>query len=481
MQAKTILRILGIFLMLLSGTMLPPIAVSLWYDDGQIPYFSLSLAITFSIGCALWLPVRRYRQELRNRDGFLIVAMFWGVLGMLAALPFMFSLHISFTDAVFEAISGFTTTGATVIVGLDQLPKSILYYRQQLHFFGGMGIVVLAVAIFPMIGVGGMQLYRAETPGPMKEDKLTPRIAHTARALWLIYLGLTGACALAFWMAGMTPFDAIGHSFSTIATGGFSTHDASFAYFKSPLIEAIAVVFMLVGGINFAVHFIAWQGRSIQSYLRDAEARSFLMVTGALCALVAAVLVLTGYYPDVLDAVRQAVFQVVSIITTTGFVTADFSTWPLFLPILMMVISFVGGSAGSTAGGIKVIRVMLLYRQGMREIGRLIHPSAVIPVKFGGKILSDSVIESVWGFFFLYMLSTVVLTLLMMSTGLDAVSAFAAIASCLNVTGPGLGAVASNFTTVTPFGKWVSIFAMLLGRLEIFTVFVLLTPSFWRR
>lgn len=481
MQIQAVLRILGIFLMLFSGTMVPPIGVSLYYGDGQLGNFAWSLALTLVSGFTLWLPVREHRRELRSRDGFLIVALFWTVLGMLAALPFMFSLQMSFTDAMFEAISGFTTTGATVIVGLDELPKSVLYYRQQLHFFGGMGIVVLAVAIFPLIGVGGMQLYRAETPGPMKEDKLTPRIAQTARALWFIYLGLTVACALAFWMAGMTPFDAIGHSFSTIATGGFSTHDASIAHFKSPLIEAIAVFFMLAGGINFAMHFVAWRGRSVRSYLHDAETRSFLAISGALGVLVGAVLALTGYYPDMVSAMRHAVFHVVSIITTTGFVTTDFSTWPLFLPILMMMISFIGGAAGSTAGGIKVIRVMLLYKQGVREVERLVHPSAVIPVKFGGKILSDKVIESVWGFFSLYMLSTVVLTLLMMAAGLGAVDAFSAIAACLNVTGPGLGEVAASFTSVTPFGKWVAIFAMLLGRLEIFTVFVLLTPSFWRR
>lgn len=481
MQLKVVQRILGIFLMLFSGTMVPPIAVSFWYEDGEALHFSFSLAVTFAIGLMLWLPVRGYHRELRARDGFVVVALFWTVLSLLSALPFTFSPHLSFTDSVFEAVSGFTTTGATVIVGLDHLPRSVLYYRQQLQWLGGMGIIVLAVAIFPMIGVGGMQLYRAETPGPIKEDKLTPRIAQTARALWYIYLGLTTACALAYWMAGMSVFDAIGHSFATIATGGFSTHDASLGYFKSPLVESIAIVFMLLGGINFAVHFIVWRGRDIRGYLRDAEARSFLIITASVCALIVASLMVTGHYPSAWDAVRHGVFHVVSIITTTGYTVSDFSVWPLFLPILMMVISFIGGSAGSTAGGIKVIRVVLLYKQGMREVGRLVHPSAIIPVKFGGRVLSDTVVESVWGFFSLYMISTIVLTMLMMATGLDAVTAFSAIATCINVTGPGLGEVAGNFTTVTPFGKWISIFAMLLGRLEIFTVFVLLMPSFWRR
>lgn len=467
--------------MLFSGTMVPPIAVAFWYEDGEVVHFLYSLAVTFVTGLMLWLPVRGHHRELRASDGFVVVALFWTVLSLLSALPFMFSPHLSFTDSVFEAVSGFTTTGATVIIGLDHLPRSILYYRQQLQWLGGMGIIVLAVAIFPMLGVGGMQLYRAETPGPIKEDKLTPRIAQTARALWYIYLGLTAACALAYWAAGMSMFDAVGHSFATIATGGFSTHDASLAYFNSTLIESIAIVFMLLGGINFAVHFIAWRSRNICSYLRDAEARSFLIIVVSVSALIVASLMITGHYPDIWDAMRYGVFHVVSVITTTGFTVSDFSVWPVFLPILMMVITFIGGSAGSTAGGIKVIRVVLLYKQGMREVGRLVHPSAIIPVKFGGRVLSDTVIESVWGFFSLYIISTIVLTMLMMATGLDAVTAFSAIATCINVTGPGLGEVATNFTSVTPFGKWVSVFAMLLGRLEIFTVFVLLTPSFWRR
>jgi len=481
MQWRVIQRIFGMFLMLFSISLLPPMGVSLWYHDGELRHFLLSFGVVLLLGLALWWPVHRHRGELRNRDGFIVVAMFWTVLGMLSGLPFMFGPHLSFTDSVFEAVSGFTTTGATVITGLDLLPRSVLYFRQQLQWLGGMGMVVLAVAILPMLGVGGMQLYRAETPGPIKDDKLTPRITHTARALWYIYLGLTVACALAFWLAGMSPFDAIGHAFSTLSTGGFSTHDASLGYFHSTTIDTIAIVFMLLGGMNFAVHFVAWRGRSLLSYWRDAEVRAFLVIVLVFTALVVAVLRLSGEYTSITAAIHYGLFEVVSIITTTGFGVTDFSHWPLFLPMLLMVISFVGGCAGSTAGGMKVIRVVLLFRQGMREVLRLIHPRAVIPVKFGGRAMPDTVIESVWGFFSLYMLSAVVLTMCVMATGLDAVSSFSAVATCLNDTGPGLGAVATNFTAVSAVGKWLLVFAMLLGRLEIFTLFVLLNPAFWRR
>ncbi len=481
MSFGVIQQVLGYLIMTFSLSMLPPMVVSVWYEDGELIHFLWAFALMLTAGLLLWLPAKGQDAELRVRDGFLIVTLFWTVLGMLSALPFMLGPHLSFVDSFFESVSGFTTTGATVLTQLDSLPRSVLYYRQQLQWLGGMGIIVLAVAIFPMLGVGGMQLYRAETPGPMKSDKLTPRIMHTARALWLIYLALTLACAVSYWLAGMTPFDAVGHSFSTIATGGFSTHDAGMAYFDSSLIEWTAVLFMLLGGINFAVHFVAWRQRSVLVYLRDTEALTYLIIAGAVAVLVTLVLLVSSRYQDVVVAFRHSVFQVVSMMTTTGFLTADFSSWPLFVPILIMIITFVGGCAGSTAGGMKVIRILLLYKQGMREVARLVHPSAVIPVKVGGKQLPEKVIEAVWGFFSLYILSTLVLSLAVMGTGLDAVSSFSAVAACINVTGPGLGSVAFSFAGVPMLGKVILTFAMLLGRLEVFTLLVLLTPAFWRK
>jgi len=474
-------RLLGMLLMAFSGSMLPPMLIALFGGDGQFLSFLISLLVTFVLGGVLWLPVRRQQVDLRARDGFIIVTLFWTVLGVLSGIPFLFSTHLSITDAVFESVSGFTTTGATVITGLDGLPPSILYYRQQLQWLGGMGIILLAVAIFPMLGVGGMQLYRAETPGPIKDEKITPRIANTAQALWLIYLGLTVACALAYWWAGMSLFDAIGHSFSTVATGGFSTHDASLGHFNSLTIETIANVFMLAGGINFAVHFVVWRRGRYLEYWRNAEVQGFLVIVAGLSIATAALLWWLEYYPGLGTALRHAVFHVISIITTTGFTTQDFSLWPSFLPIMLIYISFIGGCAGSTAGGMKVVRVLLLLKQGLREVHQLIHPRSVIPIKIGNKPMEAPVVNAVWGFFALYVFATATLTLLMVGTGLDVLSAYAAVATCLNVTGPGLGVVTSNFIQVSDPGKWLAIFTMLLGRLEVFTLLVLLTPAFWRQ
>ena len=469
--------------MLFSVTLLPPVGVSYWYGDNAHNAFFMAFALTFAAGFFCWLPARTYRSELRLRDGFVVVVVFWTALSMIGALPFMLSEHphMSFTNAVFESVSGFTTTGATVIIGLDQLPQSILYYRQQLQFIGGMGIIVLAVAIFPMLGIGGMQLYRAETPGPMKDNKLTPRITETARALWYIYLGLTIACAAAYWLAGMSLFDAIGHSFSTISTGGFSTHDASMGHFNSAVIDIIAIVFMLLGSINFSIHFLAWRQINIKLYWRDAEVRGFFTIVAVVIAITTAALLVTGRYPNFWDALRYGAFQVITMITGTGFFTADFSVWPLFLPPLLIAIGFIGGCAGSTSGGMKVVRILLLYKQGLREIKRLIHPSAIIPVKIGDRSLPDRVVEAVWGFSALYITSFVVLSLALMATGLDMVAAFSGVATCLNLVGPGLGAVATTFDTVSDTGTWILSFAMLLGRLEVFTLLVILSPAFWRK
>lgn len=481
MQLPVIQRILGILFMMHSATLLPPLLVAFFYGEGVWSDFLVTFGVLFLCGVAIWWPVRKERRELRTRDGFVIVVMFWTVLGIIGAIPFMFDPHLPFTEAVFESVSGFTTTGATVISGLDNLPKSILYYRQQLTFIGGIGIVVLAVAILPMLGVGGMSLYRAETPGPMKDTKLTPRIIETARAFSYTYIGLCAVCALAFWAAGMSLFDAVGHSFAVLATAGFSTHDASFAYFKSPLIEAIACFFMIMGAINFSVHFLAWRGLNMRYYWEDRELRVFLAATAALIALYACVLTWYSSYPDFWQALRYAAFNVISTFTTTGFVTDNFSQWPLFLPVLLMLVAFIGGCAGSTVGGLKMMRVMLLYKQGAREILRLAHPRGVFLIKVGGKPLPNDVVDAIWGFFSFYMISAMILTLTMMATGLSAVTAFSAVSACINNMGAALNEIGTTFEPVSTFGKWVLIFAMLLGRLEVFALLVLFTPAFWRR
>lgn len=480
MKWSAIQRLIGLLLMLFSLTDLPPLAISLLVADGEAIHFAVTTLITAAAGGALWWPARKARRDLRVRDGFLVVALFWSVLGVFGGLPFILGPHLEFTDAVFESVSGFTTTGATVITGLEELPISVLYYRQQLQWLGGMGVIVLAVAIIPMLGVGGMALYKAEVPGPTKEEKLAPRIMQTARALWYIYVGLTVACALAYWAVGMSAFDAVAHAFTTIATGGYSTHDASIGYFDSVGVEAVANVFMLLGGINFAMHFIAWRDRSLRQYWEDAEVRTFLMLVAVFALIIAATLVATGSYGEPSRAVRDATFTVISVITTTGFGTAGFAEWPLYIPLGIAVLSYIGGCASSTAGGMKVIRIILLYKQGMRETIRLIHPRSDPPLKLGGKVVDDSVMDSVWGFYSLYILSSLVLTALMMATGLDLVSAFGAVAASINLLGPGLGEVATTFATVTDTAKWLAIFAMLLGRLEVFTLVVLLTPAFWR-
>lgn len=484
MQRTTIQRIVGLLMMIFSLTMLPPVGVSWYYQDGAMAPFLAAFGWIIVFGFALWVPVRKHRKELRLRDGFVVVVMFWTVLGLSGALPFVLaeSPHLSVTDAVFESMSGLTTTGATVIAAsIDNLPKSILYYRQQLQWLGGMGIIVLAVAILPLLGIGGMQLYRAETPGPMKDNKLTPRITETAKALWYIYLTLTIACALAYWAAGMSGFDAIAHSFSTVAIGGFSTHDASMGYFNSAMIEMVAVFFMLLSGMNFALHFLAWRSFSLRSYYFDPEVRTYLLVLGITSVITVLYLYFTDTFTNFGQALHHGIFQAVSIGTTTGYTTAAFYFWPGFLPVLLLFSSFIGGCAGSTGGGIKVIRFLLLYKQGKREITRLIHPNAQVPIIVGDKVLPERVVEAVWGFFALYVGVFAVLMLIILATGLDQVTAFSAVAACLNNLGPGLGEVGAHFGDTHAVAKWVLCLAMLMGRLEIFTLLVLLTPAFWRK
>ena len=483
MHSKIILKVFGLLLMVYSISLLPPIMVALYYQDGGLTAFSSVLIGVLLTGLIIWYPVRNHTRELKIRDGFIVVVMFWTVLGLAGALPFFIDkdVPLSLTDSIFESFSGLTTTGATVIIGLDELPHAILWYRQQLQWMGGMGIIVLAVAILPMLGIGGMQLYRAETPGPIKDSKIAPRISETAKALWYIYLGLTITCAISYWFAGMNWFDAVTHSFSTVAIGGFSTHDDSIGYFNSINIEMVAIVFMFLSGVNFALHFTAFRHLSGYAYFYDPEFKAYAGL------LIATVLIATSYlyfqsvYPTWEEAIRYGVFQAISIATTTGYSNADFSVWPGFLPVMLILMSFIGGSAGSTAGGMKVIRFVLLFKQGMREITGLLHPNAIMPVKLSGKSIPEKVMTAVWGFFSVYVFTFAVLMLIIMALGVDQVTAFSAIAAMMNNLGPGLADVAANYQSMSDPVKWVLTFAMLLGRLEIFTLLVLFTAAFWRK
>jgi trk system potassium uptake protein TrkH len=480
MHWRTIFHIFGILLLLYSLSFLPSIGVSLWFADGEIEEFLVSLAITSISGLTLWLLTRRKRTELTVRDGFLLVTLFWVILSIAGALPFLFGIHLDFTDAMFESVSGFTTTGSTIISGIDRLPPSILYHRQQIQWLGGMGVIVLAVAVLPLLGIGGMQLYQAEASGIARQERMTPRIAQTARALWGIYFLLTLMCAMGYWAAGMGLFDAVGHAFSTVATGGFSTHDSSLGYFDSPVIEIIAIVFMLAGGINFAVHFIAFRRQSMLAYTSEPEVRSYwaIFVIGAF--LVSVSLLFTGVYATASESFRQGTFQAASILTSTGFATATFAEWPLYIPMVLVTLSFIGGCVGSTAGGIKVMRILLLAKIGRRELFQLAHPQSVSMVILGKEPVQESVLFSVKGFFVLYMVSTLLLTTAMMAAGLDLESAFGAVLATINLLGPGLGEVAVSFATVSPAVKWLAMLAMLIGRLEVFTLLILFLPSYWR-
>ena len=505
MQFGLIRALLGLLLLIFSLTMLLPIGFALVYDENTVTAFIAAFAITALTGAILWLPKHRAGGQLRTRDGFLITSLFWIVLGVFGALPLLFveQLSMSTTDAIFESISGLTTTGATVITGLDELPKSLLYYRQQLQWLGGIGIIVIAIAILPMLGIGGMQLYRAETPGPMKDSKLTPRITGTAKVLFTVYTIMTAACAICYWLAGMTPFDALSHSFSTVAIGGFSTHDASLGYYDSNAVLWVGIVFMLLAGVNFGLHYFSFRERSLRLYWRDSELRFFYAVIALSVFIVVLFLVHTYACPlqelpretvrffqedkdsrlgtDVSYYVNHGVFQVVSIATTTGFASTDYSRWHLVVPVFMFLLAFMGACAGSTGGGMKAIRVLLIIKQGYRELLRLIHPNAVIPVKVGSKPVSDRVVNAVWSFFAIYVMAFFVLFLATLMTGVDFVTAFSAVGATINNLGPGLGEVTAHYAALPSATKWILCFSMLLGRLEVFTLLVFLTPAFWRK
>ncbi|MBS3957883.1 MAG: TrkH family potassium uptake protein [Xanthomonadaceae bacterium] len=480
-RTRTLQRLLGAIVAFSGLIALPPALLALWWGEPTALAFFQSALLPVAAGLLLWYPVRRARYELRLRDGFLVVSATWIIACVVTALPFMLAPpHLGFSDAVFEATSGLTTTGATMITGLEQLPRSVLFYRASLNYLGGMGIVILAVAILPMLRIGGMQLFRAESTGPQKDSKLTPRIADTAKALWAVYTVLVLVCAVAFWAAGMDLFDAISHAMTTVSTAGFANYDASFGHWDNPLIDGLAITFMLLGGLNFGLHWYAWRRATLGHYRADAEARLFLRIIVAATVVVTLAVWLGGRFEDPLLALRHALFQVVSNLTTSGFTTTGFADWPGLAPLLLVMLAFVGGCAGSTSGGMKVARVQMVVRQGFRELKQLVHPKGQFLVKVGGKRVSESVVIAVAGFCALYLLAFVAMTLLLVADGVDLVTAFSAVAACINNLGPGLGAVASNYQELGLFSTWVCSFAMVLGRLEVFTLLVLLTPQFWR-
>jgi trk system potassium uptake protein len=479
-----VVNVLGYVLMIFATTMLVPLGFAFVGGDEALKDYDISVLVTAGAGLLLVLLTRTFRRELQPRDGFLLVTLVWTVLPAFATLPFL--LHLpgtTFTQAYFESMAGLTTTGATVFVGLDQLPLSINVWRHLMQWLGGMGILVLVVAILPLLGVGGAQAFKAETAGPMKESRLTPRIADTAKALYAIYFVLSLACFLAYRWGGMSWSDAFLHMCSTVSIGGFSSHDASFAYWNSPTLEYIAVFFMVLSGFNFSMHFLAWRRRSLRVYLGDPESKAFVFTLAAACLVITLFLLSRDIYADWGSAARYAVFNVVSIVTTTGYASTDYNQWPIFAPIVMLFLAGFATCAGSTGGGIKMIRGLILLKQARREMTRIMHPRSVNPVVVGGRVIENNVIFAVLAFMLVYGASITWLTFLMLLSGLDVVTAFTAIVACINNIGPGLNSVGPgfNYALLTPFEQWICIFAMLIGRLELFSVLVLFTPAFWRR
>ena len=480
-----VVPVLSATILLFSPAFLVPLAFSIQQQDGVHGAYETGFLVTFVTGLFFFLATRgRHRRELQPRDGFLLVTLMWSVAPAFATIPLVLVVPgLSFTDAYFETVSGLTTTGATVISGLDHLPISINVWRTLLVWIGGMGIIVLAVAILPLLGVGGSQLFKAESPGCMKDTKLTPRIGDTAKGLWGVYFLVSALCFAAYRLAGMTWSDALLHPFSTMGLGGFSSHDDSFGWFKSPLIEGITVVFMLAASINFATHFLAIRRRGLAPYVQDAEARRVMIWMVGSSLGIAAFLTAQGVYPDFATSLRHAAFNVVSIASTTGFASVDYAQWPVFAPIWMIFLSCFVTSSGSTGGGIKMIRAVLLFKQALREMTRIIHPKAVVPVKFGGQVIENNVIFAVLAFMLMWGGTIIVMSMLLMATGADVITAVTAVIACVNNMGPGLGQVgpSANFGGLTDFQTWVCTLTMLLGRLELFTMLVLLTPAFWRK
>jgi trk system potassium uptake protein TrkH len=453
-------------------------------EDYSAQVWATGFVLTLTAGWLVGRAVRRHRRELQPRDGFLLVSLVWVTLPACAAAPLMWTIPgIDWADAYFEAMSALTATGATALSGLDTLPLSVNIWRCFLQFIGGLGIILLVVAVLPLLGLGGMQLYRAETPGPLKDDKLTPRIAETARGLWTVYFALSAVCLLAYKFAGMDWPDAFMHMCTTMGLGGFSSHDASFAYWNSPLIEFVAIVFMTMAGVSFARYFAVWHHRSWRILLRDTEVQAYVLVLLGAIGILSVVLAVHGTHDTYLGSLRAAAFNVVSLATTTGYASTDYTLWPAFAPVLMIFLGCFASCAGSTGGGIKMVRMILLLKQARRELVRIIHPRVVNPVTLGGGTVPATVLAAVLAYMLIYGASIVGLTMLMLLSGLDLVSAFSAVIVCVNNIGPGLGVVgpASNFGVLNDFQLWICSFAMLIGRLELLSVLVLFTPQFWRK
>ncbi|MDX8381480.1 MAG: TrkH family potassium uptake protein [Ghiorsea sp.] len=478
MHIKGVVWTLAVLIILFGLGMVIPAFVAVYYQSGHADEFVLAGLLVSLLGIGMMSWAGDAPKQLSHKDGFLIVALAWVVLSLLGAVPFLTTgITDSVVDALFESTSGLTTTGATVLTGLDTMPRAILFWRSMQEWLGGMGIIVLAVAVMPLLGVGGMQLFRAETPGPVK-DKLTARVTETAKVLWFIYLGITAVTCLCLWLAGMGLFDAINHAMTTVAIGGFSTHDASVGYYDSLWIRGVITLFMLIAGINFTLHFVALRkGFSISTYLRDEEFVMYIKWLMALIFFIGLSTIASGQ-----ATWDEVIFNTVSVATTTGFAVSDYALWAPGTAMLLLVGMFVGACAGSTGGGMKVVRVLLLFRQGLREVRRLIHPHAVIHVKIGKQSVNGSVVEALWGFFVLYMVCFAVIAILVAASGVDIETAISASAATITNTGPGFGSVgpASNYASLPDMAKTVLMFGMVLGRLEIFTFFVLLVPEFWR-
>ncbi len=477
MNFKPLLNLFSILVILFSFSFIFPIIVSLMYKDAAITIFIRTFLIVFVIGFIGWLVSRKHNEDLNQKDGFLIITLFWLVLSVAGSIPFVLS-GMSYMDAFFEAMSGITTTGATVISNLQSLPESMLLYRQLLQWMGGMGLIVLAIAVMPLLGIGGGQLYKTEIPGAMNDQKLTPRIKETAQALWLLYLVLTILCAFFYFLAGMSAFDAIAHSLSTVSIGGFSTYDQSIGHFNNGLIEAVCMVFMLLSALSFALHYAAFYMKRPLKYFYDPELRFFFSIL----LLIFASAMLINYLSISEGATaRELLFHTVSIVTTTGFTVGDTSQWNPSIGFLLLIGAFIGACSGSVGGGIKSWRVLIMINYAYINLKKMIHPSAVISLKIGTKNVENEVAASVWGFFSIYVISFMILLLGLVVSGLDFESSFSAIGACLNNLGPGLGSVAQTYEGVSPVGKGILAFAMILGRLEIFTLLVLFTPMFWKR
>ena len=477
MNFKSIVNLFSILILFFSISYIFPIIVSLIYKDGAINLFLSTLLIVGLIGIIGVFLTKGEDNNLSQKDGFVIIVLFWIVLSFAGSVPFYLS-GMTFIDSIFESTSGITTTGATVISNIDALPESLLFYRQLLQWMGGMGLIVLAIAVMPLLGIGGGQIYKTEVPGAMGEQRLTPRIKETAQALWLIYLGLTIACAVLYYFNGMSVFDSISHSMSTVAIGGFSTHNESIGFFDSISIELICMVFMLLSSFSFALHYFAIYKSKPLKYFYDPELRFF----ASILLLIFIIALIISFFSDMSGAnIRQIAFHSVSMITTTGFSISDTSSWPFSISFLLLIGAFVGACSGSVGGGVKSWRVLIMINHAYKNIMTIIHPNSVISLKIGTKNVDDQVATSVWGFFSIYIISFVILLLGILISGLDFESAFSAVGACLNNLGPGLGAVSENYSQITSFSKGILAFAMLLGRLEIFTLLVLLTPMFWEK